>query len=117
MIFTSSFVGHAIGFPGMAAYAASKAGLVGLARTLAAEYGARGLRVNALLPGGTDTEMGRAAAATPQQREMVAGLHALKRMAAPEEIARAALFLASDASSFVTGTTLFVDGGVSIGKL
>ena len=117
MIFTSSFVGHAIGFPGMAAYAASKAGLVGLARTLAAEYGARGLRVNALLPGGTDTEMGRAAAATPQQREMVASLHALKRMAAPEEIARAALFLASDASSFVTGTTLFVDGGVSIGKL
>lgn len=117
MIFTSSFVGHAIGFPGMAAYAASKAGLVGLARTLAAEYGARGLRVNALLPGGTDTEMGRAAAATPEQREAVAGLHALKRMAAPEEIARAALFLASDASSFVTGTTLFVDGGVSIGKL
>ncbi|PTU70091.1 SDR family oxidoreductase [Chromobacterium haemolyticum] len=117
MIFTSSFVGHAIGFPGMAAYAASKAGLVGLARTLAAEYGAQGLRVNALLPGGTDTEMGRAAAATAEQREMVAGLHALKRMAAPEEIARAALFLASDASSFVTGTALMVDGGVSISKL
>ena len=117
MIFTSSFVGHAIGFPGMAAYAASKAGLVGLARTLAAEYGAQGLRVNALLPGGTDTEMGRAAAATAEQREMVAGLHALKRMAEPEEIARAALFLASDASSFVTGTALMVDGGVSISKL
>ncbi|MDH0341472.1 SDR family oxidoreductase [Chromobacterium haemolyticum] len=117
MIFTSSFVGHAIGFPGMAAYAASKAGLVGLARTLAAEYGARGLRVNALLPGGTDTEMGRAAAATAEQREAVAGLHALERMAAPEEIARAALFLASDASSFVTGAALMVDGGVSISKL
>nr|WP_239690817.1 SDR family NAD(P)-dependent oxidoreductase [Chromobacterium sphagni] len=57
LIFTSSFVGHALGLPGMAAYAA----LVGLARSLAAEYGAHGLRVNALLPGGTDTEMGQAA--------------------------------------------------------
>lgn len=116
LIFTSSFVGHSIGFPGMAAYAASKAGLVGLTRTLAAEYSALGVRVNALMPGGTDTEMGRAATQTPEQRAFVESIHAMKRMATPEEIARSALYLASDASSFTTGTTLYVDGGVSITK-
>lgn len=116
LIFTSSFVGHTIGMPGMAAYGASKAGLVGLARTLAVEYGARGVRVNVLMPGGTDTDMGRAAASTPEARAFVEGLHATKRLAQPAEIARAALFLASDAASFVTGSTLFVDGGVSMSK-
>lgn len=114
LLFTSTFVGHTVGFPGMAAYAASKAGLLGLTRVLAAEYGARGIRVNALLPGGTDTPMGRAVADTPEKRDFVAGLHALKRTAAPEEIARAALFLASPAASFVTGTALLADGGVSV---
>jgi NAD(P)-dependent dehydrogenase (short-subunit alcohol dehydrogenase family) len=116
LMFTSSFVGHAIGMPGMAAYAASKAGLVGLARTLAVGYGARGVRVNVLMPGGTDTEMGRAAASTPEARAFVEGIHATKRLARPVEIARAALFLASDAASFVTGSRLFVDGGVSMSK-
>src|SRR4051812_28769046 len=55
LIFTSTFVGYTVGMPGMAAYAASKAGLIGLTQVLAAEYGAKGVRVNALLPGGTDT--------------------------------------------------------------
>ncbi len=55
LIFTSTFVGHTVGMPGMAAYAASKAGLIGLTQVLAAEYGPKGIRVNALLPGGTDT--------------------------------------------------------------
>lgn len=116
LIFTSSFVGHTIGLPGMAAYGASKAGLVGLARTLAAEYSARGVRVNVLMPGGTDTDMGRAATPTPEARAFVESMHAMKRLALPHEIAKAALFLASDAASFVTGTTLFVDGGVSMSK-
>ena len=116
LIFTSSFAGHAIGLPGMLAYSASKAGLVGLARSLAVEYGGRGLRVNALMPGGTDTDMGRAAAATPDARAFVESIHAMKRLAQPLEIARAVLFLASDASSFVTGSTLFADGGVSMSK-
>lgn len=116
LIFTSSFVGHTIGMPGMAAYGASKAGLVGLARTLAVEYGARGLRVNVLMPGGTDTDMGHAAASTPEARAFVESLHAMKRLASPHEVAKAALFLASDAASFVTGSTLFVDGGVSMSK-
>lgn len=114
IIFTSTFVGHTLGFPGMAAYAASKAGLVGLTRVLAAEFGAKAIRVNAILAGGTDTPMGRTVANTPELRAFVEGLHALKRIATPAEIARSALFLASDAASFVTGTAFAVDGGVSI---
>ncbi|MCA0046979.1 SDR family oxidoreductase [Mesorhizobium sp. B283B1A] len=114
LIFTSSFVGYTAGMPGMAAYAAAKAGLIGLTQVLAAEYGPRGLRVNALLPGGTDTP--GATTTTPQARAFVEGIHALKRMAQPEEIARSALYLASDASSFTTGTALFADGGVSINR-
>ncbi|WP_047469394.1 SDR family oxidoreductase, partial [Delftia sp. ZNC0008] len=114
LIFTSTFVGYTAGLPGMGAYAASKAGLVGLTQVIAAEYGPRGLRANALLPGGTDTPMGRASTPTPEARAFVENLHALKRLATPAEIAAAALFLASDASSFVTGTAMVVDGGVSI---
>jgi NAD(P)-dependent dehydrogenase (short-subunit alcohol dehydrogenase family) len=67
-----------------------------------------------LMPGGTDTEMGREAASKPEQTAFVESIHALKRMAHPEEIAKSALYLASDLSSFVTGTTLLVEGGVSI---
>jgi len=103
IIFTSTIVGSTIGFPGMGAYAASKAGLIGLMQVIAVEYGGYGIRANALLPGGTDTPMGRATANTPEARAFVEGLHALKRLALPEEIARSALYLASDASSFTTG--------------
>ncbi|GLS34024.1 NAD(P)-dependent dehydrogenase, short-chain alcohol dehydrogenase family [Mesorhizobium albiziae] len=114
LIFTCTFVGHTVGMPGMTAYAASKAGLIGLTQVLAAEYGARGVRVNALLPGGTDTPA--ATFKTPQERVFVEGLHALKRVASPEEIARSALYLASDASSFTTGSALLADGGISINR-
>ncbi|WZB70529.1 SDR family oxidoreductase [Achromobacter xylosoxidans] len=114
LIFTSTFVGYTTGFPGMGAYAASKAGLIGLTQVIASEYGARGIRANALLPGGTDTPMGRDAMASPEARAYVENLHALKRLAMPAEIARSALYLASDASSFTTGTALLVDGGVSV---
>lgn len=116
IIFTSSFVGYTVGFPGIAAYAASKAGLIGLTQTLATEFGAKGIRVNALLPGGTDTPMGRIFAHTPDTLAFVRSLHALKRMALPEEIAKSALYLASDASSFTTGSALLADGGVSINR-
>jgi NAD(P)-dependent dehydrogenase (short-subunit alcohol dehydrogenase family) len=116
LIFTSSFVGHTVGFPGMGAYAASKAGLLGLMQVIAVEYAAHGIRANALLPGGTDTPMGRAAANTPEVLAFVQSLFALKRLALPQEIARSALYLASDASSFTTGTSLLVDGGVSINR-
>jgi len=116
LIFTSSFVGHSIGLPGMGAYAAAKAGMIGLTKVIAAEWGSKGVRCNALLPGGTDTPAGREFANTPEIVAFVEGMHALKRMAHPDEIARAALFLASDASSFMTGAALLVDGGVSINK-
>jgi NAD(P)-dependent dehydrogenase (short-subunit alcohol dehydrogenase family) len=116
LIFTSTFVGYTAGFPGTAAYAASKAGLIGLTQTLASEFGAKGIRVNALLPGGTDTPMGRIFANTPETLAFVQGLHALKRIAFPDEIAKSALYLASDASSFTTGSALLADGGVSINR-
>ncbi len=116
IIFTSTVVGSTIGFPGMGAYAASKAGLIGLMQVIAVEYGVHGIRANALLPGGTDTPMGRATVNTPEARAFVEGLHALKRLALPEEIARSALYLASDASSFTTGSSLRVDGGASVNR-
>ncbi|MDQ1833875.1 SDR family oxidoreductase [Massilia scottii] len=116
IIFTSTFVGHTVGFPGMGAYAASKAGLIGLMQVIAVEYGTQGIRANALLPGGTDTPMGRAVANTPEARAFVEGLYALKRLARPQEIAQSALYLASDASSFTTGSSLMTDGGVSINR-
>lgn len=116
LIFTSSFVGYTVGMPGMSVYAASKAGQIGLVKAIAAEFGAQGIRANAVLPGGTDTpaSMTNAPGATPEVLAFVESLHALKRMATPEEIARTVLHLASDASSFITGTALLVDGGVSI---
>ena len=116
LIFTSSFVGHTAGMPGMAAYAASKAGIIGMAQCLAAEYGPQGVRVNSLLPGGTDTPMSQTFADSPDTLAAVRSIHALKRIADPEEIAAAALFLASSASSFVTGAALIADGGVSINR-
>ena len=121
IIFTSSFVGYTLGMPQMPIYAASKAGLVGLTKTLAAEYGASGIRVNALLPGGTKTAMADEHLSqlfdnVDEGMAFVAGLHALKRLASAEEIAQSALYLASDMSSFTTGSALLVDGGVSISK-
>lgn len=107
IIFTSSFVGTSVGLPGMAAYAAAKAGLMGLVKGITADYGDQGIRANALLPGGVDTPM----AGDGAQKEWAAGLHAMKRIARPEEIASAALFLASSMASFVTGAALFADGG------
>ena len=116
LIFTSSFVGYTVGMPGTSAYAASKAGMIGLVKTLAAELGPKGIRANAILPGGTDTPAYRTMAATPESEAFIAGLHALKRISTPEEIARTVLYLASDASTFTTGAAMLVDGGVSINR-
>ncbi|MFZ6747928.1 SDR family oxidoreductase [Undibacterium sp. Ren11W] len=116
VIFTSSFVGYTLGFPGVAAYAASKSGLIGLTQALATEFGARGVRVNAILPGGTDTAMGQQMTSSPEALAHIQNLHALKRLAQPEEIAQSVLYLASDASSFMTGSAMLVDGGISISR-
>ncbi|SDE92013.1 hypothetical protein SAMN04488117_101729 [Celeribacter baekdonensis] len=114
IVFTSSFVGHTIGLPGMGAYAAAKAGLIGMTQVLAVEHGPENIRVNALLPGGTMTPM---AGDDAGFHDVVRGFHALKRMAEPSEIANAALFLLSDHASFVTGSAMIADGGNSINKL
>jgi NAD(P)-dependent dehydrogenase (short-subunit alcohol dehydrogenase family) len=116
LIFTSTFVGYTVGFPGVAAYAASKSGLIGLTQALAVEYGRQGLRVNAILPGATDTEMARAMNGTQEARDFITSLYPMRRWATAEEIARSVLYLASDASSFTTGSALLVDGGVSVNR-
>jgi len=114
VIFTSTFIGYSFSFPGVAAYAASKSGLIGLTQALAAEFGPANVRVNAVLPGAVDTDMYRGMNDTAEKQQFITGLHALKRVATPEELARSVLFLASDESSFITGTASLVDGGVSI---
>jgi len=114
VIFTSTFVGYSSSFPGVAAYAASKSGLIGLTQTLAAEFGPQNIRVNAVLPGAIETEMYREMNDTPDKAAFITNLHALKRVGRPEEVARSVLYLASEDSSFVTGTALLVDGGLSI---
>lgn len=98
-------------------YAAAKAGLAGLTRSLALDYGPQGIRVNCVCPGFTDTRlvrqsMDRAADPDAAERAMVAGV-ALGRIAAPAEIAATVAFLASDEASYVTGATLYVDGGLT----
>lgn len=108
--------------PGMSAYAASKGALVALTRSLALEFGAAGVRVNAVLPGATDTPMlaaglSRAALSSgdennQQRLDALALRHPLRRIGQPAEIARAIYFLADGTwSSFVTGALLVVDGG------
>jgi len=85
IIFTSSFVGHTVDLPKMAAYSASKAGLIGLTKSLAAEYGPKTIRVNALLPGATDTTIGSIFASTPEMLAFVEGLHTIKHRASPQK--------------------------------
>ena len=104
---------------GMAMYDASKAAVLALMRNLAVENGEYGIRVNAVAPGATLTDYHLQRAATrgmtaEQLREATQGYGLLGRAAEPEEIARAICFLASDQASFITGQTLFVDGGFSV---
>jgi 3-oxoacyl-[acyl-carrier protein] reductase len=113
VILTASQLGL-VGYPGLAAYGAAKAAAINLARTLAAEAGPHGVRVNALCPGPTMTpglEGFFAQVGDPQVRDRLAGATVLGRLATPAEIASAALFLASDDSSYVTGAALVADGG------
>lgn len=111
LIFTASELAL-VGSPGGAAYCASKAGLIGMARALAVDHGTQGLRVTCLCPGATDTPMlWRGVDDRAAEEASLAARMPLGRIGRPEEIARAALFLASDDASFVTGTALVVDGG------
>jgi len=97
--------------PGFVAYATSKAALVGLTRSLAVDLGRR-VRVNAVLPAATATPMLMAGLPGAGDRDALGAMHPLGRIARPEEVAAAVVYLASEAASFVTGAVLAVDGGV-----
>ena len=97
--------------PGQSVYAATKAAIVQLARTAAAEFGPLGVRVNALAPGVVDTPLTAPIRERPDWYAAYAERNALRRWATPEEIAEPTVFLCSDAASYVTGSVLFVDAG------
>ena len=113
LIFTSTFVGYTVGFPGVATYAASKSGLIGLTQALAVEFALANIRVNAILPGGTDTAMYREMNSTPEAQAFIVSLYPARRLATADEMAKSVLYLASDASSFTTGAIVRCDGGQS----
>jgi len=116
IVFLSSVQGY-VTLPGCVPYAAAKAGVVAAARALAVEVGVDGIRVNAVAPGTIDTPMLRRDLAGMNLEEAdsflarVERANALGRIGAPREVADVVVFLASDASSYVTGTSIVVDGG------
>jgi 3-oxoacyl-[acyl-carrier protein] reductase len=112
IVLMSSIVGLS-GNAGQAAYAASKAGLLGLARSLARELGSRNIRVNAVAPGLIETAM--TSALSDQAREHFLRAVPLGRAGTPEDVAGVVAFLCSDAARYITGQTLAVDGGVTMG--
>lgn len=107
----SSIVGI-VGNPGQAAYCASKAGLIGLTKAMAKELAPRNIRVNAVAPGLIETDM--TDKLTAEQKEAMLKSIPLARVGSPEEIAQAVVFLASPASSYITGQTIVVDGGMGM---
>ena len=112
IVLISSVVGLT-GSPGQANYAASKAGLVGFARSLARELGPRNITVNVVAPGFVDTDM-TAVLSDERRAEIVAGVP-LGRYAAPAEIASTVCFLSSDEAAYITGAVIPVDGGLGMG--
>lgn len=112
IILMSSVVGL-LGSAGQANYAASKAGLVGLARSLARELGSRSITVNVVAPGPVETDM--TAALTPEQRDTMLNAVPLGRIATPQEIAAVVAFLASQDAAYITGAVIPVDGGLGMG--
>jgi NAD(P)-dependent dehydrogenase (short-subunit alcohol dehydrogenase family) len=107
----SSIAARHGGLPGLASYAATKGAVESFTKGLATEVGAEGIRVNAVAPGFTETDMNRNALAQPSFRERIEGMTPLRRIGAPAEIAEAAAWLISPAASFVTGSVVTVSGG------
>ncbi len=112
IIFISSVVGL-LGSAGQVNYAASKSGLVGMARSLARELGSRSITTNVVAPGFVETDM--TGALTDEQRDTIKKQVPLGRYAAPEEIASVVTWLASDGAAYVTGAVIPVDGGLGMG--
>ena len=112
-IYLSSIAGIK-GSDALGAYAISKAALMQLARNLAVEWGPKGIRANCLAPGIVRTEFARALWDNPTIAEPATALTPLRRLGEPDDIAGAAVFLASRAGAFVTGQTIVIDGGVTI---
>ena len=112
IVFVSSVVAY-FGVPGQANYATSKAGLIGMARSMAKELASRSITVNVVCPGGVDTDM--VAAMPSAQREGLRAATPLGRLATPDEIAAAVTFLASPEAAYITGVVLPVDGGLAMG--
>lgn len=112
MVFISSVVGMS-GGPGQVNYAASKAGLIGVARSIARELGSRNITANVVAPGYVETEM--TAELTEARRDEIMRSIPLGRQARPEEVADAVTWLASDAAGYVTGAIIPVDGGLGMG--
>jgi len=101
-----------LGRPNYLHYIASKAALVGMTRSMARELGAEGITVNAILPGATYTEIDRKTV-TPEQKERIIAMQSIPRPQVPQDLLGVVLFLASDASAFMTGQELTVDGGAT----
>jgi 3-oxoacyl-[acyl-carrier protein] reductase len=106
----SSIVGIR-GYAGLAAYGATKAGMLGMTRALARELGSKGFRVNAVLPGYLDTEL--SASLGSEQRDQIVRRTPLERLGTVDDVTPAVLFLLSDAAAFITGQELVVDGGIT----
>lgn len=100
-----------VGTPGRVAYCSTKGALITMAKAMAADHAAQNIRVNTLSPGGVETDRMLRFGSMEKAREVLGAKHLMQRLGLPEEIAQAALFLACDASSFMTGSDLRVDGG------
>jgi glucose 1-dehydrogenase len=109
-----SSVHEVIPWAGHVNYAASKGAVGMMMKTLAQEVASRGIRVNSIAPGAIATSINRAAWEDPEAREKLLRLIPYGRVGTPDDVARAALWLASDDSDYVVGATLFIDGGMTL---
>jgi NAD(P)-dependent dehydrogenase (short-subunit alcohol dehydrogenase family) len=115
VIVNTASIGSVVALPRMAAYTASKHGLIGLTKAAAADYAKEGIRINAVAPGTVMTKLLRdGAASTPEGEARLKAVTPMGRIGEPEEIAGAIAWLCSDAASYITGATLMIDGGYTV---